>query len=130
MQGSCSATVRNRQLARWGEQIAADYLVDLGWLVIERNLRCPLSEVDIICLEPAADDLPKGIIVEVKSRSGTGFGDPLEAITPAKYRRLRKLTACWRESCGASLSELRIDAIGVLKLSGYAHKIKHVRGLS
>ncbi len=32
---------------------------------------------------------------EVKSKSGEGFGDPLEMVTAEKVRRLRQATSAW-----------------------------------
>jgi putative endonuclease len=33
--------------------------------------------------------------VEVKSKSGDGFGDPLEMVTPVKMARIRRATEVW-----------------------------------
>ena len=33
--------------------------------------------------------------VEVKSKSGDGFGDPLEMVTPVKIARIRRATELW-----------------------------------
>ncbi len=33
--------------------------------------------------------------VEVKSKSGDGFGDPLEMVTPVKVARIRRATTAW-----------------------------------
>jgi putative endonuclease len=35
------------------------------------------------------------VFCEVKSKSGTGFGDPLEMVTPEKTRRIRRAAAAW-----------------------------------
>ncbi|WIY81526.1 YraN family protein [Propionimicrobium sp. PCR01-08-3] len=117
-----------RALGNWGEQLAAEYLIALGWKIIARNWRCPVGEADLICLEPAAERLPIGVVVEVKCRSGRGFGDPLEAITYAKQKKLRQLAVAWRKAEIAALSDLRVDAVGILKLPGAAPLIRHVRG--
>ncbi|WP_341729059.1 YraN family protein [Brooklawnia sp.] len=119
-----------KQLGGWGEKLAADYLLGLGWLIVERNWRCSVGEADLVCLEPGPGELPAGVIVEVKCRSGTGFGDPLEAITYAKQCRLRQLATCWRRASAPALSELRVDAVGILKLPGAAPLIRHVRGVA
>ena len=88
MRRSDSALDNRKQLGGWGEDLAADYLMSLGWVVTDRNWRCSVGEIDLPCLEPCRGDLPNGVIVEVKCRSGTGFGDPLEAITYAMARRI------------------------------------------
>ena len=117
-------------LGRQGEEEAARYLRSLGWTILGRNLRAGKSEIDLACLEPCRGDLPNGVIVEVKCRSGTGFGDPLEAITYAKRQRLRQLATSWRRASGLAISSLRVDAVGILKLPGSAPLIRHVRGVA
>ena len=75
---------------RRGEDRAAEYIENLGWQVLARNWRCREGEADIVAYDPSADAL---VVVEVKSRSSTEFGSPLEAITYAKVRTLRHLAA-------------------------------------
>lgn len=117
------------RLGSWGEQLAAQYLSDLGWHLVARNWRCPQGELDLVFTEPIFGRAPVGVVVEVKARSGTGFGDPLEAITDIKQQRLRTLAALWRRDSGLILSGLRVDAVGVLKEPGQAPVLRHLRGL-
>jgi putative endonuclease len=35
------------------------------------------------------------VFVEVKSKAGDGYGDPLEMVTPVKVRRLRRAAEAW-----------------------------------
>ncbi|MGO2659512.1 YraN family protein [Mycetocola reblochoni] len=96
------------ETGRWGEDRAADYLRSLGYTVIARNWRGAAGEVDIVAALGG-----RTAIVEVKTRRGTGFGHPLEAITPIKLHRLRVLAAQWgRENPGHG--PLRIDAVAVV----------------
>ncbi len=116
-------------LGRQGEQLAADYLVDLGWKIIERNWRCPIGEIDICALAPNEFGPPTAVAVEVKTRSGLGYGDPLEAITWQKLSTLRALAAIWVKTLGVSHYGVRVDAVGVLKRRGRAVEFQHVMGL-
>ncbi len=119
-----------RNLGSWGEELAAEYLRGLGWHVVARNWRCSLGELDVIGLEPTAEGRLTGVVVEVKCRSGIDYGDPLEAITAQKVRRLRTLAGVWYRDYGLQLSGLRVDAIGISKLRGLAPQLRHVRGLA
>ena len=85
---SASPQGRNQTLGAQGEHIAAHYLVHtLGWRVIARNWRSGRhGELDLI-----AEDGGSIVAVEVKTRSGLGYGNPLEAITARKTARLRRL---------------------------------------
>lgn len=71
------------------EDIACDHLLACGLAVLERNLRCPLGELDIV-----ARDGPTLVFVEVRHRESAGWGGALGSITPAKQRRLIR-TAHW-----------------------------------
>lgn len=69
----------NKTTGDRGEQIAADYITKNGFNVLERNYRYKRAEIDIIALKD--DQL---IFVEVKSRNGTFFGYPEEAVDERK----------------------------------------------
>ncbi len=117
-------------VGRTGEEQAARYCESLGWAVVDRNWRCELGELDLVCLEPVADGLPTGVAVEVKTRTGTGFGEPLEAITAAKLARLRRLAGVWAAQHNGEVSGVRLDGIGILKYPGWAPLVTHVRGMA
>ncbi|MGD7707593.1 YraN family protein [Microlunatus sp. Y2014] len=106
-----------------GEDLAAAHLVAQGWELVARNWRCAVGEIDIIAVEPDGTT----VFCEVKSRTGTGFGDPLEAITYEKERKLRQLAATWLDEHHAT--RVRLDAIGIVLRVGHAPRITHVRGL-
>src|SRR6218665_2831957 len=86
----------NVELGRRGEDLAAAHLRACGMTMVERNGRCARGEIDII-----AHDGDETVFVEVKTRSGGGWGHPFESITPAKVARLRRLAAAgWGERGG------------------------------
>ena len=68
-----------------GEQIAQNYLTDLGYIILERNWRFQKAEVDIIAKE--GDFL---VFVEVKCRSTDTFGEPQTFISEKKQSILKK----------------------------------------
>ncbi|HJE51237.1 MAG TPA: YraN family protein [Tessaracoccus flavescens] len=116
----------NQQFGRRGEDRAARYLEESGWTILERNWRCREGEADIVALDPHTDSL---VVVEVKSRSGEGFGSPLESITYAKARRLRQLAAIYARQAQVRARLLRVDAIGLLWPRGQECKLIHARGI-
>lgn len=117
---------RRQLLGRRGEEHAADYLRGLGWRILERNWRCREGEVDIIAHDPETGAL---VVVEVKTRAGTGYGSPLEAITHAKAHRLRRLAAIYAREHWAGTRRLRVDAIGLVWPLGQKAILTHVRGI-
>ncbi|PIF02408.1 MAG: YraN family protein [Propionibacterium sp.] len=108
-------------LGETGEDIAAQYLANQGYEILQRNWRCKIGEIDIIALD--GDEV---VFVEVKCRSGKGFGDPLEAITYAKMAKIRQLAAIWLRECDIYIPSARIDGIGVLKIRGSSPRITHI----
>lgn len=111
---------RKDVLGRTGEQLAVDHLVAAGYSIVDRNWRCTLGEIDIIARHGDAT-----VVVEVKTRSGVAFGHPLDAVTPRKLARLRRLAAAWCEA-NPGAHRLRIDVIGITA-SGSGIVIDHVR---
>lgn len=109
-----------------GEDVAADYLRGKGWLIAARNWRCPYGEIDII----AVDEKSTVVFVEVKTRRGRGYGDPLEAITYAKVRKLRQLVSAWLQEQPKRVGRVRLDGVGVLLVAGREPVITHAVGIT
>lgn len=118
-----STTARLR-LGRYGEALAARYLTDRGLVVLERNWRCEHGEVDLVARD--GDTL---VVCEVKTRRGTGYGDPVEAVTFRKAMRLRRLAVAYVTARGLHPPALRIDVVGVLCRPGRPAEIRHVVGV-
>lgn len=115
-------------IGAWGEAFAADYLESLGWVILDRNWRCELGELDLVACDDTDDRLVL-VAVEVKTRTGTGFGHPLAAITHAKGARLRRLLATWCAENGGYFQAVRVDAVGIIKRPGRVPQVDHVRGI-
>ncbi len=111
-------------LGRRGEQAAVEYLERAGLRILDRNWRCAEGEIDIVAAERRVL-----VICEVKTRSGTGYGSPLEAITRSKRARLRRLAIRWLVAQGLLFDEVRIDAIGIVRDKPGHYLIEHVRGV-
>jgi putative endonuclease len=111
-------------LGQQGEQLAAKFLTDAGLSVLGRNWRCTLGEIDIVALDGRTL-----VVCEVKTRSGLGFGTPLEAVTRQKAHRLRLLAVAWVRAHGLVFDQIRIDVIGVLRAASGEFSIEHVRGV-
>ena len=115
---------RNSSLGSYGERVAAQRLVAEGMVLVDRNWRCDLGEVDLVLRE--GDVL---VFCEVKTRSSTSYGHPLEAVTPRKGARLRRLAARWMAEHDVRAPEIRVDLVGVLLAARGAAEVEHVRGV-
>ncbi|MGH3261259.1 MAG: YraN family protein [Trebonia sp.] len=125
-------------LGRYGEDVAARHLTAAGLTLLARNWRCREGEVDIIATE--GDVL---VVCEVKTRRGVAFGTPLDAVTPAKAARRRRLAVRWLadQRVGASeagsagpagavggYAEVRFDVVSVLRPRSGPTVVEHLRG--
>jgi putative endonuclease len=111
-------------LGRQGEEVAARYVIRLGWKILDRNWRCPEGELDLV-----ARDGEQLVICEVKTRSTLRFGTPVEAVTAAKAARLRRLALRWAALHGCAGTAIRIDVIGLLAGASHCYTIDHLRAV-
>ena len=111
-------------LGRHGEDLAAAYLERLGMTIVARNWRCSLGELDVI-----ARDGARLVVCEVKTRSSAQYGAPVEAVTPRKVRRLRRLALRWLDEQQIHVPEIRFDVIGILQPAVGRPVLQHVKGV-
>ena len=100
---------RNAALGGFGEAMAAANYRAHGYAVLERNWRCRAGEIDLICARGTTL-----VICEVKARTGTAHGHPLEAVTRSKQLRLRRLAVAYLRVGGRRWAEVRFDVVSVL----------------
>ncbi|GLJ60003.1 MULTISPECIES: YraN family protein [Microbacterium] len=117
---------RKDDLGRAGEERAAQYLSSIGYEILDRNWRCADGEIDIVACRGT-----RLAVVEVKTRTGTAFGHPLEAVDRRKLRRLWRLAAAWtRAHPGALLGRsLRIDAVAIVGADPGTGALEHLEDL-
>ena len=111
-------------LGRYGERLAARHLVEQGMVLLDRNWRCDVGEIDLVLREGRVL-----VICEVKTRTSTAFGHPLEAVSEAKADRLRDLSVRWVAEHGVRPDGVRIDLVGVLMQRRGRPVLEHVRGI-
>ncbi len=112
-------------LGRFGEELASRHLEDDGFVVLARNWRCDLGEVDIV-----ARDGHVLVVCEVKTRSSLRHGSPFEAVTERKLHRLERLGMRWIRERGVRPMSMRVDVVSVLRPREGRTVVEHVRGLS
>ncbi len=102
----------NRRLGSFGENAAADWYLNHGYDVCERNWRVREGEIDLIC-ELASPNHRVVIFVEVKTRSSARFGGGYVAVDQKKQRKLRQLAMIWLAGNTRFFDELRFDVVDV-----------------
>ncbi len=120
-----AADISRTELGALGEQVAVEHLLGMGLRVLQRNWRCRYGELDVI----AADRDGTVVFVEVKTRTGDGFGGLEQAVTPRKLRRIRRLAGIWLAGQDTCWRGLRIDVIGVRIGRRRSPEVMHLRGV-
>jgi putative endonuclease len=104
-----------------GEDIAASYLKQNGWKIIERNFECPhTGEIDIIAIDPYR----VLVFVEVKASTSLIFNNT-SRITPFKIHKVKKCAYRFLSAKRLIIDSIRIDFIGVNLGEHGKFKIEH-----
>jgi len=96
-----------------GEELAAAFLAEKGFRIVERNFSCTCGEIDLIC-----EDAGTLVFVEVKTRSRAVHGEPGEAIGSAKKKRLIKAGTLYLSRHRSWSRPCRFDLVSILFLHG------------
>jgi len=91
-----------------GEKAAVKFLKKRGYRIIEKNYRNKAGEIDII-----AEHGQVLMFVEVKSRAGAELGEPLEAITPHKQRKIGQVARGFMAQHKSENRDCRFDVVGI-----------------
>ena len=106
-----------------GEAIAASYLEDRGYEVLEHGYRCREGEADLIAYDYDSNEV---VLVEVKSRRARPGEDvrPEEAVDGRKRARYRRIASCYVMDRFPVLS-IRFDVVSVVFYTGTDAGITH-----
>lgn len=120
--------MNNKEFGKAGEQLAADYLAENGFTILDMNFRSGrFGEIDIIATEREYI-----CFIEVKTRTGNAFGTPAEAVGPSKKQKLRSLAWIYLKQKGLGERYMRFDIVevtGKRGREGFIHEsINLIRG--
>lgn len=104
-----------QRLGRWGEELAAGYLNQRGYRILERNARTPYGEIDLVACQDGA--VPAcTVFVEVKTRRSGAFGLPEESLTAKKRAHLLAAAQAFLQAHPDLSAAWRIDVIAIRQL--------------
>jgi putative endonuclease len=114
---------RRQQSGRRAEELAADFLRAAGCEILERNYRLRLGELDIIARRAGVL-----VVAEVRTRASLAFGGAAASVTPAKQRRMVRVTAALLQR-RAELARLpvRFDVLVVTDPEGPAPAVEWIQ---
>ncbi len=100
----------HNELGKWGEELAAKYLEQKGYVIRDRDWRQGKLDLDIVAV---ADDGETVVFVEVKARKTNAFGQPEQAVDAKKIKRLARAADSYVKSLGVS-APLRFDIVSII----------------
>lgn len=110
---------QHNNLGQWGEDLACEELVKLGYAITERNWRCNHLEIDIIAMKGN-----RIVFVEVKTRSDD-YVDPLDSIDRKKIIHLCKAANVYIKMHDIP-HEPQFDVIIIVGTPQNGYKLEHI----
>ena len=95
-------------LGKEGERIAELFLKKKGYKLVERNYRCAAGELDLVMMDHRVI-----VFVEVKTRTGIGYGTPLEAVESRKQLKMIYAAQFFLSAKKLNQREARFDVVGI-----------------
>ena len=115
---------QSKEVARIGEELAAQYLKDRGYQILERNYRLRSGEIDVIAKEER-----RIVFVEVKTRRTLKFGVPQAAVTLAKQKQISKIALSYLQANNLLDAPCRFDVVAIYLSSNTSTptKFEHIQ---
>lgn len=110
----------HNDLGRRGEDIAREYLENIGYRILRMNWKYGRAEVDVIASH--GDTL---VFVEVKARSSVDYGLPEDFVNSKKERQLEYAANEYIDSTNYQ-GEIRFDIIAIVFENKHIYKINHI----
>jgi putative endonuclease len=111
-------TNRRQLVGRWGETLAAGYLEQRGYEILERNARTPYGEIDLVARD--GDIL---VFVEVKTRTNRSYGMPEDSVNLRKQSHM--LAAAEHYAAEKGAENWQVDVISIEGHPGEEPDIVH-----
>jgi putative endonuclease len=103
-------------VGRWGEELAAEYLRQCGYTILDRNARTPYGEIDLIASQECAEG-HSTVFIEVKTRRSTAYGPPEAAVTPEKSAHLLAAAQAYLQAHPELNGVWRVDVIAIRRVA-------------
>jgi len=102
----------NKNIGDYGEELATKFLQKRGYTILDRNFSSRYGEIDIIAFDPKERDTIN--CVEVKTRFTTTFGQPEDAITRTKIKKLHDTSCSYFFENNIEEKIFQLDVISIL----------------
>lgn len=116
---------KNLAIGSFGESRIADFRIQQGDEIVDRNWRVREGEIDLITLDKAG----AFHFIEVKTRSSLAFGHPFEAISQVKLLRMQRLAMGWLVTHDCFGCDYSIDIASILINPDGTHVVEYRAGV-
>jgi putative endonuclease len=113
-------TESKRNLGRYGEAKAAEYLENCGYTVVDRNARTSYGEIDIVACKGSLT-----VFVEVKTRRNRTFGYPEESVTASKQARMLHSAQAYLMAHPELDGDWQIDVVAIEMVARDFYQVVH-----
>ena|SRR6185503_17552396 len=96
----------NQRIGKWGEQAAAEFLLERGYVIVAHNFRTPYGEIDLIARQGEIT-----IFIEVKTRTSNKMGLPEESINLRKRQHM--ISAAEYYAAESEIDHWQIDVLSI-----------------
>lgn len=97
---------RRQDVGRWGEEVAAQYLLERGYEIVARNVRTPHGEIDLLARRDGML-----IFIEVKARASSSLGPPEISVASRKQAHMVACAEYYAQQNG--VDHWQIDVVSV-----------------
>jgi len=111
---------QHNETGKWGEGMAAAYLQEKGYIILEHDWRSGHRDIDLVARK---DDLT--VFVEVKTRADERLVEAVKAVDYQKRQNLRKAINSYVKMHEVD-TDIRFDVIAVIGTPGSMPRIEHL----
>ena len=104
--------MNTKEIGAFGEERAAEFLREHGYVILSKNFRCRLGEIDLVVRDDSFL-----VFVEVKLRKNASFAEAREFVTASKQQKIIKAARYWLLSHPTQLQP-RFDVIEIYAPQG------------
>ena len=101
--------LQKRDLGNNGEAIICNWLIDKGFVLLDRNIKEKFAEIDIVARDGSAL-----CFIEVRTRQDIKLGHPLETITKKKQTNIRRAAEAYIAKRNIFNQEIRFDVATIV----------------
>lgn len=114
--------MKTRDIGILGERLAAKYLEEHGYRVMDTNYHSRDGEIDVVVTRDGIT-----VFVEVRTKTSLDFGTPEESVTSRKKQKILLTAQDYAQKHNLAESSWRIDFIAVeLDKEWHVRRIGHI----